>query len=112
MREIHVALYGLGEDVHADAVFRTRAPALSNLYYARAILADRRAAAQARAGTASPHDLGLALLELSPAAYHRRGELLGGLRLLPLGRFFDDDKDIYPEIVDFWRAQAATTPTV
>ena len=112
MREIHVALYGLGEDVHADAVFRTRAAALSDLYYARAILAHRRAAAQSRVGTPSPRDLGLALLELSPAAYERRGELLGGLRLLPLGRFFDDDKDVYPEIVDVWRAQAAPTPTV
>ena len=112
MREIHVALQALGEDVHADAVFRTRASALSNLYYARAVLADRRGAAEARAGTASPRELGLALLELSPVAYGRRGELLEGLRLLPLGRFFEDDKDVYPEIVDDWRKHATTTPPV
>ena len=112
MREIHVALRALGEDVHADAVFRTRASALSNLYYARAVLADRRGAAEARVGTASPRELGLALLELSPVAYGRRGELLEGLRLLPLGRFFEDDKDVYPEIVDDWRKRATTTPPV
>ena len=109
MREIHVALQALGEDVHADAVFRKRTAALSNIYYARAVLADRRAAAEARVGIASPHELGLALLELSPAAYTRRGELLDGLRLMTLGRFFEDDKDIYPEIVGAWRDRTATT---
>lgn len=111
LREIHVALQMLGEDVHADAVFRKRAHALTNLHYARAILAERRAAAEARVGTPSPRELGLALLELPRAAYARRGELLDGLRLLPLGRFFEDDKDVYPEIVSFWRGHATTTPT-
>ena len=110
LREIHIALRGLGEDLHADAVFRTRAPALSNLFYARAILAERRGAAEARVGTASPRELGLALLELSPAAYARRGELLEGLRLLPLGRVFEEDKNVYPEIVDFWRSSASAMP--
>ena len=42
------------------------------------------------------------MLELSPAAYARRAALLGGLRLMPLGRFFDGDRDVYPEIVDSW----------
>jgi intracellular multiplication protein IcmJ len=112
LRGIHVALQALGEDVHADAVFRTRSPALSNLYYARAILADRRGAAEARVGTASPRELGLALLELSPGAYERRGELLEGLRLLPSGRFFEEDKDVYPEIVDFWRSRSLTAPMI
>ena len=108
MREIHVCLQALGEDVHAEAVFRKRETALTNLYYARAILADRREAAEARVGTASPRELGLALLELSSVAYSRRGELLDGLRLLPLGRFFEDDRDVYPEIVGFWREPANT----
>jgi hypothetical protein len=111
MREIHVALQALGEDVHSDAVFRTRPPALSNLYYARAVLADRRGAAEARAGTTSPRELGMALLELSPAAYLRRGELLDGLRLLPLGRFFEGELDVYPEIVGFWREHGNVIPT-
>ena len=109
LREVHVRLQALGEDVHAEAVFRKRDTALANLYYARAILAERRDAAEARVGTALPHELGLALLELSPAAYSRRAELLEGLRLLPLGRFFEDDEDVYPEIVGFWRELANTT---
>ncbi len=108
MREIHVCLQALGEDVHAEAVFRKRETALTNLYYARAILADRREAAEARVGTASPRELGLAMLELSSAAYARRGALLDGLRLLPLGRFFEGDEDVYPEIVGFWREPANT----
>jgi hypothetical protein len=29
--------------------------------------------------------------------------LLGGLRLLPRGRFFAGDEDIYPSVVDAWR---------
>jgi len=37
---------------------------------------------------------------------------LEGLRLLPLGRFFEDDKDVYPEIVDDWRKRATATPPV
>jgi hypothetical protein len=32
--------------------------------------------------------------------------LLGGVRLLPLGRFYDGDRDIYPQIVDAWRELA------
>jgi intracellular multiplication protein IcmJ len=111
MREIHIAIQAVGEDVHADAVFRKRSADLRNIYYARAVLAQRSAPAVARVGTASPRELGLALLELSPAAYARRAALLGGLRLMPLGRFFQDGHDIYPEIVRFWRAGTTTGPT-
>ena len=113
MREMHVALQGLGEDVHADAVFRNRgSKGLAKFHHLRAVFTDRREAAQSRVGTMSPRELGLALLELSLAAYSRRGDMLGGLRLLPLGRFFVDDKDTYPEIVGFWRERAKTGPTI
>jgi hypothetical protein len=111
MREIHMAIQGLGEDVHVDAVFRKRSGELRNVYYARAVLAGRREAAASRVGTSSPRELGLALLDLSPAAYARRVELLDGLRLMPLGRFFHDDKDVYPQIVAFWRNNAETLLT-
>jgi hypothetical protein len=112
LRGIHIGLRGLGEGLHADAVFRTRSKQFPNLYYARAVIAERRDAAEARLGTASPRELGLALLELSPPAYGRRWELLEGLRLLPSGRFFANHKDVYPEIVDFWRSPAAAVPTI
>ena len=65
----------------------------------------------ARVGTASPRELGLALLELSSVAYARRAQLLGGLRLMPLGRFFQGEHDVYPEIVRSWRDSAATAAT-
>jgi hypothetical protein len=66
------------------------------------VLSERIQPAIDRVGTSSAHELGFALLELSPAAYARRAALLGGLRLMPLGRFFDGDRDVYPEIVDSW----------
>jgi len=103
MREIHIQIRSLGEDLQADAIFRYRSPSHRALYYARAVLAERTRPAVDRVGTHSAHELGLALLELSPAACARRAALLGGLRLLPLGRFFEGDKDVYPEIVDAWR---------
>jgi intracellular multiplication protein IcmJ len=111
MREIHIAIQAVGEDVHADAVFRKRSAGLGTLYYARAVLAQRSAPAVARVGTASPRELGLALLELSSVAYASRAQLLGGLRLMPLGRFFQGEHDVYPEIVRFWRDSAATAAT-
>jgi len=40
---------------------------------------------------------------LSPGAHANRAELLGGVRLLPLGRFYAGNKDVYAEIVDSWR---------
>ena len=102
MREIHVQIRALGEDLQADGVFKKQSPGHRSLHYARAVLSERIQPAIDRVGTSSAHKLGLALLELSPAAYARRAALLGGLRLMPLGRFFDGDRDVYPEIVDSW----------
>ncbi|HKM63905.1 MAG TPA: hypothetical protein VJY39_15580 [Acidisphaera sp.] len=75
-----------------------------HLHFAEAGLAAYAEAARARVGSDKPSDLCRALLRLPPDVYHRRGTLLSGLRLLPLGRFFDGEDDIYPEILDGWRA--------
>ena len=80
--------------------------ALSNLYYARAVLADRRGAAEARAGTASRANSAWRCWNSHPPLTCGAGELLDGLRLLPLGRFFEGELDVYPEIVGFWREHA------
>lgn len=106
IREIHIRIRALGEDLRADAIFKGRSPQLRSLHYARAILAGRIQPAIDRVGTSSAHEFGLALLELSPAAHARRAALLGGLRLMPLGRFFVSDRDVYPEIVDGWRKRS------
>jgi len=75
-----------------------------HLHFAEAGLAACAEAARARVGSDKPSDLCRALLRLPPDLYRRRGSLLSGLRMLPLGRFFDGEDDIYPEILDGWRA--------
>ena len=102
IRSLHLQLRALGEALPASSTFRKRGPQLRGLHYARAILAERSGAAESRLGTSLPSALGHSLLELSPAGASRQGQLLGGLRLLPLGRFFEGGKDVYPEIVDQW----------
>ena len=39
---------------------------------------------------------------MSPGDYARRGELLGGTRLLPLGQVFRDGRDVYPDMLQAW----------
>jgi intracellular multiplication protein IcmJ len=67
-------------------------------------LSRRSEAALARLGSASPRDLGAALLSLPKAAQERRRELLGGLRLLGRGRLFRGGRDVYPQLLDALRA--------
>jgi intracellular multiplication protein IcmJ len=104
IREIHIRLRALGETLHAEFRLSLDTEERRRLFHARALLQGRGAAAIARLSTGRPSDLAGAMLRLSDAAYRRRFKLLGGLRLLPSGRFFEGDRDIYPEIVDRWRA--------
>jgi hypothetical protein len=66
---------------------------------AYAALVERSVIAKQRLGTSSPRDLAEALSFVSPSSYARRHELLGGARLLSLGRFFVDGRDIYPRLL-------------
>jgi hypothetical protein len=106
MREIHHRLRALGESLDAATPPQRDTPERRRLYHARAALRERTGAAVARVGSFRPSELGGALLRLSPGAYTRRGKLLGGLRLLPAGHFFDGERDIYPAIVDGWSCVA------
>ena len=119
MREIHMQLRDLGEGLHADERFRLENAQRRTLHHARAALAERTAPAAMRLGTHLPSELRSALLRLSPGAYGRRDTLLGGLRLLPLGRLYEAGQDVYPAIVDVWldrdkplgqRAKPVTAP--
>jgi hypothetical protein len=114
MREIHVQLRTLGEDLYDAGRLRLNTPERLGLYYARSALCARTAAAASRLGTDKPSDLTGALCRLSPTAYANRAKLLGGLRLLPLGRFYAGNKDVYPEIVSSWceiaKAAGASAP--
>jgi Restriction endonuclease len=58
--------------------------------------------ARRRLGTSDPADLGEALLAIDEAHYSKRGEILDGVRLLPLGRKYVGERDIFPKMVDFW----------
>lgn len=102
MRVIHMQLRALGEGLHAEERFHRDKPVLHPLYNARATLASRVDSAASRLGSDAPSELGSALVRLSPGAYGRRAALLGGLRLLPSGRFYRDGEDVYPKIVDTW----------
>jgi hypothetical protein len=54
--------------------------------------------------TSSPSELADALLRLPAESHRSRDRLLGGGRLLSLGKLYDGTSDIYPEIVDSWAA--------
>jgi intracellular multiplication protein IcmJ len=102
MREIHVQLRTLSEDLYDAGRLRLNTPERLRLYFARSALCVRAAASASRLGTDKPSELAGALCRLSPTAYANRAKLLGGVRLLPLGRFYASNKDVYPEIVDSW----------
>jgi intracellular multiplication protein IcmJ len=70
----------------------------------------RAAAVASRLGTDKPSELAGALYRLSHGAYANRAKLLDGVRLLPLGRFYAGNKDVYPEIVDSWRGISKPSP--
>ena len=107
MREIHIELRALGEDLFDAGRLRLDTPERKRLFHARAALSGRSATAAGRLGTNKPSELAGALYCLSPGGYANRAKLLGGVRLLPLGRFYDGDRDVYREIVDAWREIAA-----
>jgi intracellular multiplication protein IcmJ len=103
MRRLHTGLRGLGERLEASARPSLAVGELPLLYHAQQGLLDRSREAEVRFGSSDPSELADALARLSRAAYAHRGALLGGLRLLPLGRLFAGAEDIYPAVVDSWR---------
>ena len=110
MREIHLQLRALGEDLYDAGRLRLDTPERLRFYYARSALSARAAAAASRLGTDKPSELAGALYRLTPGAYANRAKLLDGVRLLPLGRFYAGNKDVYPEIVDSWREISKPSP--
>ncbi len=111
IREMHLHLRGLGEDLHARARPRVDTPRRRRIHHAHTALIGRAEAAATRLGTHRPSELGHALSLLSPSAQASRFRLLGGIRLLPSGRFLDDTgRDVYPAIVDAWRGLSTPSP--
>ena len=94
-----------GRPVRREA---TLAPAWASLHALRG----RAAAARDRLGTASPLDLATALLGVDRTAPSRPPTLLHGLRLLPLGRLFQEGRDVYPQVLDTWAWGAAAAASM
>jgi predicted transcriptional regulator len=80
------------------------------LYYARVALAAREDAAASRLGSSKPSELAEALRQLPASIRARQSDLLAGLRVLPRGRFFAGDEDIYPNIVRAWSNGSTVEP--
>ena len=57
------------------------------------------ALAEREVGTSSPAELSEAFYAMSPEAYALRARRLAGLRLLGLGRFYEEGRDIFPEFI-------------
>jgi hypothetical protein len=104
IRRVHMTLRAHGERVETEAKPAKAVGMIPSLFHVAQALLDRRREAAARLGTSSPSDLADALLRLAPEAYQARDQLLGGARLLSLGRFYGGTRDVYSEIVDSWAA--------
>jgi len=112
MREVHLVRLAVGDSlVHGDPPRPHKASADSSVsraaaYHAGTAIAARAATAAERLGTHLPSELAATLQQLSPAARPRLAPLLGGLRVMPLGCFYRDGKDVYPAIVAAWRGMS------
>jgi intracellular multiplication protein IcmJ len=109
IRRVHLVLRGHGERVETDGRPTKTTGLIPTLYHVAQGLLERRREAAVRLGTSSPSDLADALLRLPSDAFQARNKLLGGARLLSLGRFYDGATDIYPEIVDSWASSGRTS---
>ena len=106
LREIHVRLREAGEGFTGEGASEAGRER-SAPHYARLALDARAAAASAHLGAARPSEFAHVLARMPRATYDRRRRLLGGLRIAPTGRFFKGNQDVYPAIVESWRALAA-----
>jgi len=103
VREMHSRLRAGGEGFDGEPGPVAVSADRSALHYARLALSGRAAVASELVGTTRASELAQVLARMSRPFYDRRHKLLGGLRVLPIGRFFVGADDVYPAIVDSWR---------
>lgn len=101
-REMHVQLRGLGERLHDSALPRSLTRERERIYHLQEALLARRAPVEARIDTDRPSELAAALRQLPSVTRASQAELLAGIRLLPRGRFYDDEggTDRYPDLLE------------
>lgn len=110
-RQVHLACKAAGlPPAWGQARSTSASPAAMTALAAYGALHERSQAAELRLGTCSPRQLGAALLDLPSEQYQRRGECLGGIRLLALGRLFAGGQDIYPAMLGDWAARPKPNP--
>jgi intracellular multiplication protein IcmJ len=110
VREMHSRLRAGGESFDGEPGPVAVSADRSALHYVRLALSNRVAVASELVGTTRPSELAQVLARMSRPFYDRRHKLLGGLRVLPIGRFFMGVDDVYPAIIDSWRQAPAPMP--
>jgi len=100
MRGVHQTLVAHGEPPHLSRGPKSGHRSVLAAASAYGALRARAAVAFERLGSTSPAVLGEALLRLSAEDYARRDKLLAGVRLLPLGRYYRNGEDIYPDLIE------------
>jgi intracellular multiplication protein IcmJ len=111
VHEMHRQLRTGGERFDGEGGPTVLTAERSALHYARQSLSTRSSTVAEYLGTARPSELSQVLGRLSAPSYAQRHKLLGGLRVLPVGRFFIESEDVYPAIVDdrLMRTNSKTT---
>lgn len=103
-RAAQLSLLEAGDDPTLDTLPRRESPATIAAWRALTAFRARQAICASKLLTHDPAVLGAALLGLAPRAYQDRAYLLGGVRLLPLGRMPRGKEDIYPDLLRAWGA--------
>jgi hypothetical protein len=96
-RRLHVICARHEVSPAMDSIPRSREPALLQAWGLYAAFLQRISLAERRLGSASIGDLCAVFAGMTDDT--ARLPLLGGLRLLPRGRFFRDGRDVYPALL-------------
>jgi hypothetical protein len=99
VRQLHLVCARHDAAPTMDRVPRSRSPSLLRAWGLHEALSRREGAARERLGSTRPRELGDALVGIAAGDPIARARLLGGLRLLPRGRFFRDGRDVYPRLL-------------
>lgn len=99
VRELHVICHRHNAPPTMDRVPPSRAALLRHAWGLHAVLLQRSGRAQQRLGSDRLRDLGDALVGVASGDLAVRDRLLGGIRLLPRGRFFRAGHDVYPGLL-------------
>jgi intracellular multiplication protein IcmJ len=99
VRRLHIVCDRHGAAPTMDRVPRSGAESMRRAWGVHAALHRRAGVAEERLGTRLIRDLAAALAGLTDRDARVSAALLGGLRLMPLGRFYRNGIDVYPALL-------------